>query len=71
MMKTCQASIKQSTQKGDTKVQDGETQVQAKKKTTKNLDYKGNKNISKIEIPLVARSISNNERTLSLENSHL
>jgi hypothetical protein len=30
MMKTCQASINQSTQKGDTKVQDGETQVQAK-----------------------------------------
>jgi len=44
MMKTCQASIKLSTQKGDTKVQDGETQVQAKKKTTKNSDYKGNKN---------------------------
>jgi hypothetical protein len=43
MMKTCQASIKQSTQKGHRKVQDGETQVQAKKKTTENSDYKGNK----------------------------
>jgi hypothetical protein len=44
MMKTYQASIKQNTQKRDIKVQDGETQVQAKKKTTKNPDYKGNKN---------------------------
>lgn len=55
------------------KVQDGETQVQAKKKTTKKLDCKGNKNKSKTQIPLVTSSISNNEkggtseRTLSLE----
>jgi hypothetical protein len=44
MMKTCQASIKQNTQKWDTKVQDEQTQVQAKKKTIENSDYKGNKN---------------------------
>ncbi len=69
-MKTCESSIKQSTQQKGEKVQDGRTQVLANKKSSKEgRPLRKYEQIKYLTPSLVARSISDKEKGGTLERT--